>query len=71
MTHVRYGGTTLPVDQAYASLKSMADAWVKALTPIVTAMAEFGRQMSAEPTIRALAALAAVVDEARRAEDGT
>jgi hypothetical protein len=69
VTHVRFGGTTLTIEQAYASLKQVADAWAKAITPILSALAEFGRKLSAEPSIRALAAAAKVVDEERQRED--
>jgi hypothetical protein len=68
ITHMRFNGNTLTIEQAYTSLKSMADAWVKALNPIVTALAAWGRQVSGDPVIRALAAASAVVDEERQRE---
>jgi class 3 adenylate cyclase len=66
VTHMRVNGRTLTFAEAHAALKSIADAWVKALSPVITAFAELGRRVSDDPAIRALAAAAAIVDEERQ-----
>jgi hypothetical protein len=67
MTHVRLAEVTLTIDQVYTSIKSMAEGWASAITPIVSALAQFGRTLSSNPAIRALAAAA---EERQREETG-
>jgi hypothetical protein len=69
VTEVRFDGRTLTLGQVYRSLKSIAEAWTKLLTPSMsTLLAAVGPMLEADPQIRALAAATAVIDEARRAE---
>lgn len=69
VTHVRFNGQMVTIEEACATLKSAADAWVKAITPVVAALAGFVRQFTSDPAICALAAAAAVVDEERALDD--
>lgn len=69
VTHVRFNGQVSTVEQAYASLASIAGSVAAALTPVITDFAGLGRRIGDDPGIRALAAYAAAVDEERRRED--
>lgn len=69
--HVRFNGKVLTVEEACTSFTSMARTFAAAITPLIAAFAEFTRQISADPAIRALAAAADVVNEERRCEAGT
>lgn len=67
VTGVRFDGRTLTLEQVYRSLKSIAEAWTKLLTPSMSALlAAAGPLLDADPQIRALAAATAVIDEARQ-----
>jgi hypothetical protein len=71
VTHVRFNGREMTVEEAYASLKNIADVFAKQLTPVITAFVKLAAQIGAamEPTIRVLATAAAVVDEERELDD--
>lgn len=70
VTHVRFNGNVVTIESAYASLKGMAEAFTKAITPLVASFAEVARKIGNDPAIRALAAAAAVVNDERQREDG-
>jgi hypothetical protein len=69
VTHVRFNGQVLTIGQACAALKQMGDTISKALTPMVTDLARFARQVCDDISIVALAAASAVVDEEREREE--
>lgn len=71
VTHVRFNGKVLTIEEAYSSIKAMASNLAAAITPLVAAAAEFCRRISADPAIRALAAAAQVVSEERARESGS
>lgn len=70
VTHVRFNGRVLTIEEAYASIAALARTFARALNPVIAAFAEFGGRISADPAIRALAAAADVVSEERRREAG-
>jgi len=65
VTHVRFNGRVMTVEEAGHALKDIADTFAKLLTPVITAFvklaADIGTAM--EPTIRILAAAAEAYDE--------
>lgn len=68
VTHVRFNGRVLTIDEAYTAFNGLARSLAAAITPLVAAFAEFFRHVSADPAIRALAAAAEVVTDERRRE---
>jgi hypothetical protein len=68
VTHVRFNGQVIAIEQACVSLKSIADAITSALTPTVTALAAFGEMVWDDPAVRVLVAACAVVNEERERE---
>lgn len=65
VTHIRFNGHVMTMAEATAAFHSVARTFTAALTPLITACAEFARKLSTDPAIRALAAAAAVVSEER------
>jgi hypothetical protein len=67
VTHIRYDGRLLTIEEAHAALASMADTITRAIAPLAAAFAEFGRIIAADPRIRAVAAAAEVIEGERSA----
>jgi len=62
ITHIRYNGRLLTIAEAYAAFSSIAETITKAFAPLADAFAEFGRRLSTDPYIRALAAASEVIE---------
>ena len=62
ITHVRCNGRLLTIAEAYAAFSSFAETIAKAIAPLAEAFAEFGRRLSTDPYIRALAAASEVIE---------
>ena len=60
VTHVRFGGRTLTIEEASAALQSVASAFAAAFIPLMdsltAAFVNFGRQVRDDPRLRVLAA---------------
>ena len=60
VTHVRFGGRTLTIEEASAALQSVASAFAAAFIPLAesltAAFVNFGRQVRDDPRLRVLAA---------------
>jgi hypothetical protein len=60
VTHVRFNGRTLTVEEAAAALQSVASAFAAAFIPLMeslsAAFVNFGRQVRDDPRLRVLAA---------------
>lgn len=65
VTHVEFNGRRITINEAIVSFSSMAKTIVNAIAPFVDALTELGRKLGVDPGIRALAAMAAVVEEER------
>lgn len=55
ITRVRIGDRYLTTDDAAEVFQRFAASIARALQPLLTAFAEFGRQLAADPTMQALA----------------
>jgi hypothetical protein len=56
VTHVRFHGKVVTIEEAAAAVEQMAGAFARALESLGAGLAEFGRRISADPALRALAA---------------
>lgn len=63
VTHIRYNGRLLTIEEAAAAFSSMAETITKSIAPFAAALAELGRKITVGPHIRALAAAAEVIEE--------
>lgn len=70
ITHVRWGDKTLTIGETYHAVQSFADAFIKAITPMVEQVVKAMSGLTSEPMIQALAAAAAVTERERAREQG-
>ena len=63
VTHIRYNGRLLTIEEASAAFSSMAETITTAIAPFAAALAELGRKITVGPHVRALAAAAEVIEE--------
>ena len=75
VTHVRFGGSTLTIDEASAALQSVASAFAAAFIPLTeslsAAFVNFGRQIRDDPRLRVLAATLSSAEAEAAAELAT
>lgn len=68
VTHVEFNGKKLTIEEAAAAFDSMAKTIINAIIPFAAALTELGRKLGVNPAIRALAAMAEVVEAERERE---
>jgi hypothetical protein len=67
ITHVRFNGNTLTIEEALAAFSSVAESFAAMLTPLVTGLARWASSIASalSPSMRVLAAAAEAADEER------
>ena len=72
ITHIRFNGRVLTLDEALCALQSIADAFTSAIMPLIenlsAAFAEVGSAMMNDSRIRVLAAVLAEAERERERE---
>jgi hypothetical protein len=72
ITHVRFNGKTLTMEEAHTALQSVASAFAKAVVPLMEIMSaafvNLGRRLHDDPRLRVLAAALAEAEAAARDE---
>lgn len=65
VTHVRFNGNVMTVEEAAHALKNIADTFTKLLTPLITSFVKLTADIGAamDPAIRILAAASEAYDE--------
>lgn len=70
VTHVLFNGRRLTISETCVAFDSMAKTIINAITPFVEALIELGRKLGTDPAIRALTAMAEIINEERQREGG-
>lgn len=70
VTHVLFNGRRLTVSEMCVAFDSMAKTIINAIAPFVDALIELGRVLGTDPAIRALTAMAEIINEERQREGG-